>query len=100
MSRKIVLFEAGNCCGFERDPKESQAFDLEWNHLIHNFPKDTFQRWNTMNNRSKFNQQPEIARLMGRQGKGILPVLMINDQIIMLEKYPTYFEVRDVLNAI
>jgi hypothetical protein len=99
MEHMISLFESGNCCGFQRDPKESKLFDEEWNQIQHEFPQIHFNRWNTMQNMAKFNKEKEIARLMTLNGKGILPILLMDNKIIMIEHYPSYFELRDLLNS-
>lgn len=55
--------------------------------------------YNQNANANRFRNTEKVAKLLERSGEKVLPITMVNDYIIITERYPTNDEIRQILKV-
>ena len=101
--KKMMIFEGTMCCssgvcGPEPD-KALVEFSDTVKKLQQDYPEMQIQRANMSHNLDVYRQNMDILQMIKDKGIGILPLISIDGAIVSRQKYMTYDEVKQALEA-
>jgi len=100
---KIELFEAPMCCATGLcGPSVNERLILlneDLKHLQVEEPALTVERFALNQQPLKFHENKEVYALITANGKKILPITIINGEVIKTGSYPSYWEIKLKLKA-
>lgn len=89
----FVKFTPCPCTGGKADPG-TEAFNAELGkYKAEHGLEMTYQVFSLSANLNQFRAHPEVAELMRTKGHDALPLLMLNDEIVSMEEFPTADEI-------
>ncbi|MFB4162912.1 arsenite efflux transporter metallochaperone ArsD [Alteribacillus sp. JSM 102045] len=97
---KLEIFDPALCCptgvcGPDVDPELTRiASDL---HILQN-KGININRYNLAQEPEPFVQQTEVGKLMEEKGTDILPITVLDDEVIKTREYPSRSELSEWLN--
>ena len=101
--KELIIFEGALCCSTGIcGPSPDKAL-IEINEalkkLAAEYPELKIQRASLSFNPKLFLDNKEIREIVKANGPSILPIIVIDGKIMMKEKYPSYSQLKDMLNA-
>ena len=94
---EIIIYEGMMCCSTGLcGPKPDQKL-IEFNEAISKLKEENInvKRVNLSSSVSIFNKNKEIIQEIQKEGIKTLPIITVDDKIIMRKKYPSYEELKE-----
>ena len=97
--KKMYLYEDAMCCSTGVCGPSPDEELMRVATLIDKLTKSgaSIDRYNLTNNTKKFVENKTINNLLGEKGKDVLPVVMVNDEVVMTGRYPSNEEFYEML---
>ena len=97
--KKMVIYDPAMCCSTGVCGPSPDEELMRVATLIDKLTKSgaSIDRYNLTKNTKKFVENKTINNLLGEKGKDILPVVMVNDEVVMTGRYPSNEEFYEML---
>ena len=97
--KKMYIYEGPMCCstGVCRPSPDEELMRVST--LVDKLTKSgaSIERYNLTNNTNEFVENKTINRLLEEKGEDVLPVVIVDDEVVMTGKYPSNEEFYEML---
>ena len=89
--KKMIIFEPAMCCGTGVCGPSVDPELLRVSTVLNNLKNKGIlvERYNLSNNPQIFVENKEVNEMLNKEGVEVLPVTMVNDNIVKTKGYPT-----------
>lgn len=97
--KKMYIYEGAMCCSTGVCGPSPDEELMRVSSLVDKFKKSgaSIERYNLTNNTKEFVENKTINSLLNEKGEDILPVVMVNGEVLMTGKYPSNEEFYEML---
>ncbi len=97
--KKMYIYEAAMCCSTGVCGPSPDEELMRVSSLVDKLKKSgaSIERYNLTNNTKEFVENKTINSLLEEKGEDILPVVMVDDEVVMTGKYPSNEEFYEML---
>ena len=97
--RKMYIYEGAMCCSTGVCGPSPDEELMRVSSLADKLNKSgaSIERYNLTNNTKEFVENKTINSLLNEKGEDILPVVMVNGEVLMTGKYPSNEEFYEML---
>lgn len=103
MKKELTIFEGPMCCPTGVCGPNVDKTLIDFNETLKKLGEEykelKITRASMSFNVQLFMQTPEIRNLVKANGPSILPVTVIDGNVVMKQKYPKYEELKEILGA-
>ena len=97
--KKMYIYEGPMCCSTGVCGPSPDEELMRVSSLVDKLKKSgaSIERYNLTNNTKEFVENKTINNLLSEKGEDILPVVMVNGEVLMTGKYPSNEEFYEML---
>ena len=97
--KKMYIYEGAMCCSTGVCGPSPDEELMRVSTLVDKLNKSgaSIDRYNLTNNTKEFVENKTINNLLREKGEDILPVVMVNDEVVMTGRYPSNEEFYEIL---
>ena len=97
--KKMYIYEGAMCCSTGVCGPSPDEELMRVSSLVDKLNKSgaSIERYNLTNNTKEFVENKTINSLLNEKGEDILPVVMVNGEVLMTGKYPSNEEFYEML---
>lgn len=97
--KKMYIYEGAMCCSTGVCGPSPDEELMRVSTLVDKLIKSgvSIDRYNLTNNTKEFVENKTINNLLSEKGEDILPVVMVDDEVVMTGKYPSNEEFYEML---
>ena len=97
--KKMYIYEGAMCCSTGVCGPSPDEELMRVSTLVDKLTKSgaSIERYNLTNNTKEFVENKTINNLLREKGEDILPVVMVNDEVVMTGRYPSNEEFYEIL---
>ena len=97
--KKMYIYEGAMCCSTGVCGPSPDEELMRVSTLVDKLKKSgaSIERYNLTNNTKEFVENKTINNLLREKGEDILPVVMVNDEVVMTGRYPSNEEFYEIL---
>lgn len=97
--KKMFIYEGAMCCSTGVCGPSPDEELMRVSTLVDKLTKSgaSIERYNLTNNTKEFVENKTINNLLREKGEDILPVVMVNDEVVMTGRYPSNEEFYEIL---
>ena len=97
--KKMYIYEGAMCCSTGVCGPSPDEELMRVSTLVDKLTKSgaSIERYNLTNNTKEFVENKTINNLLRENGEDILPVVMVNDEVVMTGRYPSNEEFYEIL---
>ena len=97
--KKMYIYEGAMCCSTGVCGPSPDEDLMRVSSLVDKLNKSgaSIERYNLTNNTKEFVENKTINNLLREKGEDILPVVMVNGEVLMTGKYPSNEEFYEML---
>ena len=97
--KKMYIYEGAMCCSTGVCGPSPDEELMRVSSLVDKLKKSgaSIERYNLTNNTKEFVENKTINSLLNEKGEDILPVVMVNGEVLMTGKYPSNEEFYEML---
>ena len=97
--KKMYIYEGAMCCSTGVCGPSPDEELMRVSSLVDKLNKSgaSIERYNLTNNTKEFVENKTINNLLSEKGEDILPVVMVNGEVLMTGKYPSNEEFYEML---
>ena len=97
--KKMVIYDPAMCCSTGVCGPSPDEELMRVSSLVDKLNKSgaSIERYNLTNNTKEFVENKTINNLLDEKGEGILPVVIVDDEVVMTGKYPSNEEFYEML---
>ena len=97
--KKMYIYEGAMCCSTGVCGPSPDEELMRVSSLVDKLNKSgaKIERYNLTNNTKEFVENKTINNLLSEKGEDILPVVMVNGEVLMTGKYPSNEEFYEML---
>ena len=97
--KKMYIYEGAMCCSTGVCGPSPDEELMRVSSLVDKLTKSgaSIERYNLTNNTKEFVENKTINSLLNEKGEDILPVVMVNGEVLMTGKYPSNEEFYEML---
>lgn len=98
---KVEIYDPAMCCSSGLCGPAIDPVLVKVNDAVLALKKQgaEIERFNLAQQPKAFMENPEVKLLLSRNGKGILPITIVNGKILKTGEYPSYEELCDALGV-
>lgn len=97
--KKMYIYEGAMCCSTGVCGLSPDKELMRVSSLVDKLNKSgaKIERYNLTNNTKEFVENKTINKLLAEKGEDILPVVIVDDEVVMTGKYPSNEEFYEML---
>ena len=97
--KKMYIYEGAMCCSTGVCGPSPDEELMRVSSLVDKLTNSgaSIERYNLTNNTKEFVENKTINSLLNEKGEGILPVVMVDNEVVMTGKYPSNEEFYEML---
>lgn len=97
--KKMYIYEDAMCCSTGVCGPSPDEDLMRVSSLVDKLRKSgaSIDRYNLTNNTKEFVDNKTINKLLDEKGEGVLPVVIVDDEVVMTGKYPSNEEFYEML---
>lgn len=97
--KKMYIYEGAMCCSTGVCGVSPDEELMRVSSLVDKINKSgvKIERYNLTNNTKEFVENKTINKLLAEKGEDILPVVIVDDEVVMTGKYPSNEEFYEML---
>lgn len=97
--KKMYIYEGAMCCSTGVCGVSPDKELMRVSSLVDKLNKSgaKIERYNLTNNTKEFVENKTINKLLAEKGEDILPVVIVDDEVVMTGKYPSNEEFYEML---
>ena len=97
--RNMYIYEASPCCEPGTCGCDSDKKLVEVENIIDVLRKNgaSITRYNYENDKAEFEDNPIVSNLLKDSGEEVLPIIMVNKEVVITRRYPTEVEFHELL---
>ena len=97
--RNMYIYEASPCCEPGTCGCDSDKDLVRVENIVDVLRKNgaSITRYNYENDKAEFEDNKIVANLLDQSGEDVLPIIMVNKEVVITSRYPTEVEFHELL---
>ena len=97
--RKMYIYEGAMCCSTGVCGPSPDEELMRVSSLVDKLTKSgaSIERYNLTNNPKEFVENKTVNKLLDEKGEDVLPIVILDDEVVMTGKYPSNEEPYEML---